>query len=112
MEDIKRKLGERISELRKILGLTQEKLAELSDLSPNFIGSIERGIKTPQVKTLERIAKSLEVEVEDLFDFKGKKRKDKGKLLKRLISILEKSDYEDIKLATDIIEAILLKGKR
>lgn len=37
------KVGERIREIRLKRGITQEKLAELSDLSPQHMNRIERG---------------------------------------------------------------------
>ena len=53
MESILKKLGKRIKEERKKANLTQEKLAELVDLSTDYIGYIERGKQTPYLKTLE-----------------------------------------------------------
>lgn len=66
---IKKKLGDRIAELRKESKLTQEKLAEMSDYSVEFISLVERGINAPTVEGLERIAIALEVTVKDLFNF-------------------------------------------
>ena len=37
------KLGVRIRTLRKAAGLTQEQLAEIADISVNFMGYVERG---------------------------------------------------------------------
>lgn len=62
-----RQIGERIRELRKARGLSQDKLAYAIPLDRAHIGSIERGIKAPTVLTLLRIADALEVEVGELF---------------------------------------------
>ena len=62
-------LGKRIAALRKAKGLSQEELAAKSRYSTEFISLVERGINAPAVSGLERIAKSLKVEVKDLFDF-------------------------------------------
>lgn len=43
-------LGQRIRHYRKQQKLSQEKLAELSDLHPTYIGQIERGEKTLPLK--------------------------------------------------------------
>lgn len=52
-------LGKRIREERSKIGLTQEKLAEFADISPAYMGRIERGERNITVKTLVRIANAL-----------------------------------------------------
>ena len=39
--------------------LSQDALAELSNLSRNYISSLERGTASPSLSTLEKIAKAL-----------------------------------------------------
>lgn len=58
----KQLLGRRIKELRKRLKLTQDVLAERSDLSPKYLSNIERGHENPTLDTLLRLARSLKVE--------------------------------------------------
>jgi len=67
-------LGERISDIRRSNGLTQEQLAEKSGYSIDFISLVERGLNAPSVAGLERIAKALRIEVKDLFDFRNGSR--------------------------------------
>ena len=59
-------LGETIRAYRESAGMSQEKLAEIADLSRNFIGAVERGEDTLSVEALIRIAKALKVRVRDL----------------------------------------------
>jgi len=66
---IKTQLGQRIAQLRKSAGLTQEKLAEQTAYSVEFISLVERGINAPSVEGCERIAHALQIQVKDLFDF-------------------------------------------
>ena len=47
---------------RKQLKLSQEKLAELSDLSTNYIGDIERDGRKVTIDTIEKVAKGLNVD--------------------------------------------------
>lgn len=65
-EEIKQLLAERIRSKRKLLGLTQEQLAENADLSHNYIARIEIGTKTPSVTTLFKIADALNVNPAEL----------------------------------------------
>ncbi|MBP6506005.1 MAG: helix-turn-helix transcriptional regulator [Opitutaceae bacterium] len=52
-------VGENIRTERKAACLTQEKLAELADLSPRVIQKIEAGQITILISTLRRIRKAL-----------------------------------------------------
>ena len=49
-------VGERISRLRKNLGLTQEKLAEQADISIQFLVQIEHGKRTMKIGTLRKLS--------------------------------------------------------
>jgi transcriptional regulator with XRE-family HTH domain len=57
---------ERIRELRKERGLSQVKLAVMADMDPATLNRLERGTGNPNLKTLERVADALGVEVADL----------------------------------------------
>lgn len=69
MDNNKKLLGKRIKELRKKQGLTQEVLAELINIETTSLSGIESGRHFPSLPTLEKIAKSLNVELRSLFDF-------------------------------------------
>jgi len=57
-------LGERIRAERKRQGLTQEKLAEMTDISESFMGHIERGGRTLSIETLVKLANALNLSIE------------------------------------------------
>ena len=46
--------------------MTQERLGELADLNPKYIGEVERTEKTISVDALSRIAVALKVRLRDL----------------------------------------------
>jgi transcriptional regulator with XRE-family HTH domain len=58
---------ERIRQLRKERGLSQVKLAVMADMDPATLNRLERGTGNPNLKTLERVAEALGVEVADFF---------------------------------------------
>jgi transcriptional regulator with XRE-family HTH domain len=58
---------QRIRELREEKGLTQVRLAVAADMNPATLNRIEMGKASPNLKTLERLADALGVEVGDFF---------------------------------------------
>lgn len=52
-------VGQNIKKYRIEKGIKQEALAEMADLTPNYIGMLERGDKTPSLNTLVNIANAL-----------------------------------------------------
>ena len=59
-------MGNRIKEIRKRNGLTQEQLAERLDLSVEFVGQIERGLKLPSMQVFIRLVEVLNVSADYL----------------------------------------------
>lgn len=66
MDNIER-LGQRISEIRKIKGITQEQLAEKADLTVSYISKIEGAKKNPTMTVVNKIAQGLGVDIYQLF---------------------------------------------
>lgn len=58
---------EELRRLRKEKKLSQAKLAALADLDPSTVNQIETGTRRANMRTLEKIASVLGVEVSDLF---------------------------------------------
>ena len=60
-------LASNIKARRRILGITQEELAEKVVTSANYIGQIEQKNKFPSPEMLERIAAALGIDSPELF---------------------------------------------
>lgn len=73
MAKLQKLLGTRIYELRKRANLTQAQFAERANVSNDTISRIERRIRSPSFEVLERLAKALDVEVRELFNFSNRK---------------------------------------
>ena len=58
--------GDRVREIRKKKGLSQEELAYKADLHRTYIGMIERAEKNITLINIEKIANALEIEIADL----------------------------------------------
>ena len=61
------KLLNRLQELRKKAGLTQEELSNSAEVSRKSINAIENGIYVPSTVLALKIARTLKCKVEDLF---------------------------------------------
>ncbi|MBQ8764005.1 MAG: helix-turn-helix transcriptional regulator [Clostridia bacterium] len=71
MSEIAKSIGKRIRSYRNNLGLSQEKLAELSGCHPTYIGQIERGEKNATLESIEKISSALNVPLSKLFEKLG-----------------------------------------
>ena len=58
--------GAKIREERVERGLSQEKLAELAHLHRTYVGMIERGEKNITLRNIEKLAKALNISIEQL----------------------------------------------
>ena len=105
MEDVKRLIGDRIRQLRKERGLSQEKLGYESELHCTHIGSIERGQKNWSIDTLIKVAKGLNVEVSDLLNFPMPPA-DAKKMKKLLVEDISTSSPETIKILSDLFKGL------
>ncbi len=65
-EDFKRELGIRIAQLRFERGMSQRKFALVLELDRVTLNRIEAGKANPTLDTLARIARGLDVSVEEL----------------------------------------------
>jgi transcriptional regulator with XRE-family HTH domain len=58
--------GSSLRQFRHQRGFSQERLAELTGLSTNYIGEMERGLKAPGLVVIVRLSRALSVSVHDL----------------------------------------------
>lgn len=60
-------IGDNIKKYRNKLGISQDQLSKLADISLNTIAKLELDeTQNPTIETLQKIAKALEVSVDDL----------------------------------------------
>ena len=59
-------IGKRITECRKLLGLTQEELAEKGDMTTQFVSYAESGKRVIRSENLLKLSKALEVSADYL----------------------------------------------
>ena len=97
-------LGLKIKELRKQKKLTQEKLAEMLNLDAGYISKLEVGRNFPTIGTLEKIAKALDVELYELFQFSPSKELDFKSEITNIYDCLNKEkQYTLYRVAKDLL---------
>ena len=72
--DIKVKIGQRIKDLRKKLGLSQEALGYKAEVDRTYITDVENGRRNVSVEILTRIIFALEVSYSEFFNSKEFKK--------------------------------------
>ena len=98
-------LGKNIKKFRIKRNLRQEDLAEKTNLSPNYIGMVERGEKTPSLESFIAILNALDVSADMVMsDVLNVWHKTKNSMLDEKISALKPEDRE---LIYDVIETML-----
>lgn len=66
MEDISKQFGKTVRKIRLKKGLSQGDVARRLNLHRSYLSGIERGIRNPSLKVMQKIAKDLGVKVGDL----------------------------------------------
>jgi len=99
-------IGSRIQSIRTKLGITQDELGEKVGLNPKYISAIECGQRNITIKTLEKIANGLGVELFELllFDESG----DPALITRKAIdSLLEEADITVLRLCLQFLKIAL-----
>jgi transcriptional regulator with XRE-family HTH domain len=68
-QKVLQELGKQIRERRKTLNMTSEKLAWSIDVSKSQLSCIERGLHSPRIDTIIKIAKGLDIHPLELLGF-------------------------------------------
>jgi len=63
-----KRLGEKLSKIRKQKEISQDKLSFLSDVDRTYIAKIENGKANPSFKVLMKIAKGLKIKISKLLE--------------------------------------------
>lgn len=65
---VHRQFGLRLRQLREQRGLSQERLAELSDFDRTYLSGIERGVRNPTLAVIASLAKALKMKLCELME--------------------------------------------
>lgn len=65
--DRRRAFGDRVRELRRERGLSQEGLAHIADLDRTYVGGVERGLGNISLDNIHKLANALKVDISTFF---------------------------------------------
>ena len=99
-------IGSRIRQTRKERGYTRERLAELSEMSTDFIDTAETGKNNMKVQSLAKVATALNVTT-DFLIFGTSPYNDNPKINLMIASLPDKKRKQIEKLITLFAEAIV-----
>ena len=99
-------VGGRIKKLRVSLGLSQQALAERGDISVDAVGKVERGVYSPSLETLDRIAAGLAVPLADLLKIRASSAP-KRSSLKRAEGLLASATPAQLKVVIPVLRSLL-----
>ena len=105
MDDLKKKFGKRLQELRKSRNMTQLRLADIIGTESKYISRIESGASSPSFFMIQKLIAALDVETESLFKFPFSDREDD--IIEDINKQLNKANYHQLKLFYKIIKDIL-----
>lgn len=74
------KLGEKIKQLRKSKGISQEELASMLKINRNYLSRIETGKSEPTSSILKNIAEIFSVDLNSLLDIECEENKNTDKI--------------------------------
>lgn len=100
---LRTRFGQSIRKHRNRLALTQEQLAERSDLSVDAIRRIEAGRFSPTLDTLRKISDGLQVSLPTLFQAMGDDRPDH---VAEICDYLTRRNPRELKMAWKVLRAM------
>ena len=103
--DLKKMIGSRIQKIRKQKGLTQDRLAEDINISSKYLSSIERGKENPTLNTIIQLSESLDVDLDKIFELVHLDDPEISR--KRIISLIDKAEPEQLKMIYRILSVII-----
>jgi len=111
----KRSVANIIREQRKSVPLSLNQLSRLSGVSVAHLGRIEQGLRKPSPRTLQKVAKPLGFDLDELFvmaGFLSSKRasfsEEERDKLRTELNTLSKRVPSDIKRITEIVNRLLM----
>ncbi len=96
-------IGQKIKQRRIEKGFSQEKLSEKIDISPRHMCTIENGNSFPSLETFVKIARILDIDINDFFNLTPTNN---DKLRTEIYELIQTSSISELHLIKDLIFAV------
>lgn len=103
-------MGDRMKSKRLQLGYTQERVAELTDISFSTYSKIENAIQSPSLDTLIRISIVLDISMDYLI-FRNENIKKDIDDFSDIITLLQNADFKQVQYVYELLSQLLSKAK-
>lgn len=97
-------LGEHIRRARLEMGWSQEKLAELLDITPTHVKHLESGHRKPSAEVLFSLAKLLNMSLDNLI---FRENDLQNQTIQQIENLLPKCSQKDLNVTLDILKSLL-----
>lgn len=98
-------LGQRIHQLRTDRKLSQEQLALRSNITPTYLGLVERNLKNPTVKVVEQLCNAMNISLAEFFSNTSAENVDNYSL--QIVAQINNCNEEEKMLILRLIKDIL-----
>ena len=99
-------VGKRILEWRLKCGLSQEQVALQADITPTYLGQIERNVKNPTIRIVERICSAMNISLADFFNV-ASEIKEMDVLSMQIIAQVASRTEEEKRIVLNILKQVL-----
>jgi len=98
-------LQDQIKSLRLRLGISQSELARRAGYSHEFISQVERGVKSPSIKALQKIARGLGVSPSLLMESKQSRAESEEIIKNEILQMIDLLPMDKMKIIRDLLIA-------
>ena len=101
MSYVREIFAENLKKNRRKCGYTQEKLAEMAEVSTHYVSMIELARNFPKSEVIERLANALNINIHELFLVPHTSVDDKEELLQSLSSVIKQTVSESVETSIE-----------
>lgn len=104
MSNLGKIIGEKIRNIRRKKGLSQEELGHIANLNTSFLSDIERNVKLHSLDSLEKLTIALDINLEQLFAHtQPNKNNPESKILAEIVNQVQVLSIDNQKRILEMI---------
>lgn len=88
--------------------MSQEEVALEAEITTSYYGLVERGVKSPTVRMLEKICRALDYPISELFSANVTRETEDNKYIYQIVNLLKNRSAEECEQIYQIVKTIIL----